>query len=492
MLTLAEGQWTDFLGYVVNLRDQKDIGAVHTLNGRSIFKSLPPECYTKIRTVNPIRSYSRSKFESTNSFYESLASEVGLSGNFLGQFTMGLTLKEKSQNTYDGSVEVAGTSVNIMAVASTAIIKKDCIYGFNFSLSDEITNTFKALPTVNQPELDGSWAKYQDFLNSFGSHVLTHKNYGASVKQFTFSEKVQKYTEKQLNLKSCIDFGLGDKIPFTLGICGGISRDERNSVSELTVTEHTEIRGGTPTTGAELHRNRSDALINKLFKEGMENETVINYEYTPIWNILRSRFQDSEFYPLALNLEQYYRGYLDFGCSSLRPEQVKRRATPLRSSVDDLRLRRFEFSPDSTKENPEYWCVLEREGCHRDEDCKSETSNGVVKSYCYGGTSGCVEYLSSSSESVAPCVTIREKQSGDSREGINQSCYFNETSGTAKCNLEYSRNKAIWSRYSNDFSSPTCSPTITDTVSGSGKAKLENLLWLGYLSGGFYMYIIYI
>ena len=407
MLTAADEDWKKGLGQVVYLNKQKNIGDPNPdASLKSIFKSLPDSCFSKKRVDTT--EYSRSNFNSTSSFYQDLASEIGLSASFYGTFTLGGTLETKTGKKFGGTDEVAGTSVNIISVASAASIEKDCTSGRAISLSNELSDDLRNLPEVSEPELQRSWNLYRTFLRKYGSHVVTRRNYGASIKQFTFSKKELQYHEKQLNVKSCVDFGLGNGIPFTLGVCSETTQEDINSVSGLTVTAYTEIRGGTNLTRGELETNRSDALINKLMKEGREHETPLNCKYTPIWEILQARFiNDPKLHAYALNLEQYYMGYLEFDCSLLEPTDMPRRR---RRSVDNLQLRRFQLSPYSTKENPEYWCVLEREGCHRDEDCKSETSNGVVKTYCYGKTSGCVEYISLSPEMVDKCVGIREKK----------------------------------------------------------------------------------
>ena len=219
-----------------------------------------------------------------------------------------------------------------------------------YSLSDDLVTAFKNLPNISRPELLSSWNKYHDFLKTYGSHVVTLKNYGASLKHWTFSKKEHQYSEEQLNIRSCLDFGIST---FVLGVCGGISEANKKSVTNLFMSSKTEIRGGRHETGTKLRQNRSNDLINQLLNEGRQNETPLNYQYTPIWEILRSRFsRDSNSYPAALNLEQYYLGYLDFGCSLQTPDMRSRRSVHsmrLPRSVDDIQLRRFEANRYSTK-----------------------------------------------------------------------------------------------------------------------------------------------
>ena len=174
-------------------------------------------------------------------------------------------------------------------------------------------------------------------------------------------------------------------------------------------------------------------------------ETPVKYKYTPIWDILRLKYHsDPQRYALALNLEQFYMGFLDFGCSMLE--------------TNDLQLRRFQFSRYSTIQVPDYICVLEREGCHKDEDCHA-THEGY-QSHCHGST--CVEHRPPPFGIKAEGAEIRTEKKGRSSEGINQSCFYHKAKG--KCNLDFSQNKTIWDGTDHSKPSPT-GPSASGTES---------------------------
>ena len=124
MPTAADEEWKKTLGEGFYL-PKVNIGSPSVTDGTSIFKSLPDTCFNKTKKDTEITD-SRSVFESTKSFYEYVSSESGLSGSYIGKFTFGTTLKETSENKFNGTEEVTGTSINIMTHISTAYIKKDC------------------------------------------------------------------------------------------------------------------------------------------------------------------------------------------------------------------------------------------------------------------------------------------------------------------------------------------------------------------------------
>ena len=187
-----------------------------------------------------------------------------------------------------------------------------------------------------------------------------------------------------------------------------------------------ELRGASDVTRNLLlnSRNRTNELITKFLNEGRDLETAFNYNYEEIWDILQMKLKPTDRkFVRARNLEQYYKGYRDFGCTLIE--------------VRGLKLRRFQFK--SIKENQNYVCVLEREGCHSDADCNKGLG---FQTFCYGPT--CVEHLPPHHGSKAENAGIRTAQRGKRSEGINQSCYYSIITGQAKCNLVWSEDKIIW------------------------------------------------
>ena len=184
------------------------------------------------------------------------------------------------------------------------------------------------------------------------------------------------YSQEQINKRSCVDFAGGIAYNGSeIKACVGITEDQVEDAKGLDILSKLEIRGGSEETRNLLLSKRSDQLITRFLNEGRDMETPIKDKYTAIWDIIKRKYSSHKnITAIALNMEQYYLGYLDFGCSLLE--------------AATLQLRRMELSPHSTKEIPNYRCVLEREGCHKDSDCKTGVG---FESNCDGQT--CVEHL---------------------------------------------------------------------------------------------------
>ena len=223
--------WSEPLGKGFYLPGE-EIGMPH-LGGSSIFKTLPNSCFHK--TTDRSTTNQRSIFDNTRSFYSSVSTDAGLAVTLMGKFTMGFTLATKTRSLSSGETQIAGTSIDIWNHVSTAIIDKDCMTGSGTSLSDNLINSLNALHNVERPEVATSWTKYQHFLHAYGSHVVTHTFYGASIKQWTFSRKEEKYTQEQMNIRSCADFA-GTTTVCNLNIssaCIDITQDQVEAVKDL-------------------------------------------------------------------------------------------------------------------------------------------------------------------------------------------------------------------------------------------------------------------
>ena len=421
ILTMVQSDWKDPLGKGFYLPNE-EIG-VTLKGGKSIFGKLPENCFHK--KPDPTSVNDGTIFENTKSFYRTLSTDSGLSFNYIGKFTMGATLSVKTKQLSAGSVKVSGTSINIYNHVSTAILDKDCMTRSN--LSNELMKDLTALPKrVLYPALVTSWSKYDTFLKKYGSHIVTHTYYGASIKHWTFAKKTEAYTEDQLKIKSCADFGVVGGVA-KIEACTGISKTEVEKVKKLDMKSKLELRGGKRNTQNLLLKNRSDALITQFLNEGKELETRIKDKYTAIWEIMKWKYfsSNSTLYAIALNLEQYYMGFKEFGCSPIEKRGKQ--------------LRRFEFSPYSTEDIPQYRCVLEREGCHKDSDCKTGVG---FESNCDGQT--CVEHFPAPYGFKAERARMLKQKEGNSYEEISQSCDYNFTLKAGKCNSDYFENKVIW------------------------------------------------
>ena len=76
------------------------------------------------------------------------------------------------------------------------------------------------------------------------------------------------------------------------------------------------LLGGSAETRSKLHTNRTKDLIVKFLLEACANKTYqsIRYKYTAVWTLLQSKYIGTEHFDKAINLEYFYKGFLNYGC----------------------------------------------------------------------------------------------------------------------------------------------------------------------------------
>ena len=425
LLPAVAANWKESLGKAYFLPDE-DI-YIPTKAGRAIFKELPEQCFLK-KTVGETHRYNVD-FTNTRSFYNTVSSDSGISINLKGMYTMGFTLGIKTKSVSSGSVDVRGRYTDIYNRVSSGFLNPDCYKGIYDSLTDNILKSIDSLPlTVNKPEVSTSWRKYYDFLKAYGSHIVIRTYFGSRIKQYTFSKMEKQFSKEQLDIRACFDFEGPTKVgKINTSDCFGITKEQVDAVKNLEISSVIDIRGGSDATRNQLQSERSEELITNLLNEARAyNETPIDYTYQEIWDFLRPVFEDDPTrYAKIVNMEQYFMGFLDFGCTLLEG--------------GGLKLRRFELSKHSTTENPDYECVLERNGCHSDDDCHK---GAFFKAFCYGST--CVEHYNPPFGFKAEGAGIRKDKHGGDTEGVNQSCFYQDIPIDGKCDFDRFHDKIIW------------------------------------------------
>ena len=452
-------QWKVPLGRGYYLPDKEIGAALPIYDGVNIFKPLSGTCYVSRDFTSTVDD--RSYFENIDTFYESISSDSDIDIKFKGVFTMGFTLKRKTNNQFGGSSEVIGTSINNWKYVRAGSINKDCIEGIQHDLTQEIIDSVDGLPAVvNNAEKETTWTKYEDFLKIYGTHVVKETYFGAGYKFWTFARSDNRYTHRQMEIKSCLDFQQSSFGNLNISACSRFSNEEAESVKNLNVASHLETLGGSDKTKNQLGKYRTKGLINKLLHEATL-EMPIQFKYTPIWEILRHKFTgNTERYAKAVALQKYFEGFLDFGCEYLP------------TNAQGLPLRKFTFSNEHSNENPDFWCVLEREGCHNDTDCHLSGQ----EAYCYGST--CVEHFPALFGYKAMSAEHRTHKSGKGDEGINDSCKYQANPKAAKCDLEFSDMKVLWHKKPINTRPP---------ASGTGTFEFDKLGYvlvsIGYICG---------
>ena len=137
------------------------------------------------------------------------------------------------------------------------------------------------------------------------------------------------------------------------------------------------VLGGNVDTRNKLlyQATRSAEQIQKLLNEAIVSPSSIKHTFYAIWKVLQTRFQyGSPNHVRGLNLEYYYLGFLNYGCTFIASGGVQ--------------IQKFDYTKSSMKTSPEFECSLAKEGCHSDDDCHYKP----IWCSCYGNS--CVRYKS--------------------------------------------------------------------------------------------------
>ena len=208
--------------------------------------------------------------------------------------------------------------------------------------------------------------------------------------------------------------------------CSGVTKEDISKLYNRKMTTSITVRGGTVDTRNRLVYERSNDLLLQFLAEGQTHATPIEYTLTPIWQVLRGQnyvlAENRNAGVQAVNLQFYYDGYLNFGCSLIAGKRGPE-------------LQKFHLAPHSTSSDPVYQCSLAPSGCHSDEDCHCR---GCDKCRCYGDS--CIVYRATKQGSkmrltAVPNYDKKLKENGCGRKFWLVKCF---------CNSESTRRRVIF------------------------------------------------
>nr|CDY80179.1 COMPC8a-2_CRAME [Crateromorpha meyeri] len=326
------------------------------LGGQTLLE-LTTDCWKCVRDE---ATYQKTDvYANTERFYRSITSSTTLSPKLETDFTLGITLDISSNGISGGERNLTGVSLNDYATSLTCYLESVCVS--KSKLNSDFQKDFEALPpNIKNPWLHTEWEEYAAFYNKYGSHFITDVSYGARFYQHAFSDAKMSYTSRNLTVRACAALAG----PAGIGIlkieaCEGITKQEIDSVSSLSIYTLLVIRGGTAKTRAELYKNRTVEGIAKFMSEANATEMPIKYSFMPIWSLLQLRYLGTEHFAKARNIAAYYLGFANYGCE-------------YESAMDNnvfQYYQRFEYTPDCNASIPTFQCVIAPEGCHADTDC---------------------------------------------------------------------------------------------------------------------------
>ena len=190
------------------------------------------------------------------------------------------------------------------------------------------------------------------------------------------------------------------------------------------IWQSTEALMKEETNSAALEVKRTSISFSLKVEQCSHRSVLSTWQYGTF--LRGSFFNDTARYTKAMNLQQFYIGYKDFGCSNLQ-------------SGEAVQLRTFDYGRDSTKDLPKFHCILINQGCHSGDDCHIGGAGTVT--YCYGNS--CFEYKDPDFGFKAKSVVPRTSKSGGYSDGVNKSCHY-KAAFKSYCIENYFEKLVIW------------------------------------------------
>ena len=210
-----------------------------------------------------------------------------------------------------------------------------------------------------------------------------------------------------------------------LGTYVDATKEEYEKYKDISTSNYVVVRGGKNETRSKFQTNETRKLVQKLFNDGRTLSSPLSFKYKPVWDILMTKFRNNtESYPIAINIKQYYYGLRDFGCTFQKNGNIKMRSF-------DFRVRKIT--------QPIFQCFLINKGCHRNFDCHIGIAGTVT--YCFG--SSCYDYKSPTFGSKPTNVIICWSKKGSYKEGFNNSCDY-KVGFWGGCDYNYYDRNVIW------------------------------------------------
>ncbi|KAJ7391627.1 hypothetical protein OS493_017324 [Desmophyllum pertusum] len=365
---------TEELGKVINLAKTNLLGDFKEREA-SIFESFPSQCFKKEK-LNSTKSHYE-YYASTKAFYSKLATEAGLDASLQSAYSLRVTLNSVTKSISSHESKVSGISLIVEALTEKIHLVKDCLNDETFKFKKSFMEDLEQLPLeIDEPWQRNSWIAYRRFMEKYGSHVVNSVMRGARMKQMSFAQSSKSYSEREFQVKSCVSLA-GPTSAGKVGVsaCANVSKSESSSASHMSTNDKTIVRGGSDETRSKLLHDKSKELIEKFLNEASMTPSSVQYTFRAVWNILQSRLPSgTPNYVRGVNLQYYYLGFLNYGCSHIKSGGVE--------------IQKFDYTKRSEEMNPEYECSLAKEGCHSDDDCRYKPI------WCSCRGSSCVHYKS--------------------------------------------------------------------------------------------------
>ena len=134
-----------------------------------------------------------------------MATSTGLEVSQESTYSLGVTLNSVTKRTNSKESNLSGISIVVEALVKKLRLSRDCLNDDNHNFKKSFIADLERLPLkINRPWLQNSWRSYHDFLEEYGSHVVTSVLRGSRIKQMSFTRSSKSYSERELQVKACV------------------------------------------------------------------------------------------------------------------------------------------------------------------------------------------------------------------------------------------------------------------------------------------------
>ena len=272
---------------------QLDITQDPSGSGGTSLLNVPVSLESNLVTVNMNTGPATSKFDyftSSKALVDQIATDTNVSVGYTSTwFTANATAKAVTSNKIESTEDLKTLFLqNVRSVGTLQFNEGNVTPDM---LNAQIKAAFEQLPMISDSTSEQYWIPYSDFLDIYGSHVLSALIYGSKVEiRSTVSDSATS-TEDDLKFKACVELEGGDPIEgkFKADGCSGVDTKHTSSDANSSVNSEMKFWGGDASLisavkvpGASGRTSAVDAFMNSA----PQSKSAIKYGYMPIWEVL--------------------------------------------------------------------------------------------------------------------------------------------------------------------------------------------------------------
>lgn len=265
VVQLGAGGATAALGLLVNL-PKTDI--LDNLNsGFTIFTSAPKAITEAHREGHSTTQF----FHNSQQFQRRLANDAGLDVRLA---SLSLSVERSFQTISGFELEVSVAKAFAQALVSITYATEDNLA--SLELRPDFLASFRSLPvTVENEWMGAAWLKFGEFIEAWGTHVITAAFTGATFEAYSSSKSSLAYSSRQMEARACFNAeGLNRGIEG----CAGFSDNEKREAASLQAYDKRFAKGGTAATrNALLTQPVTADAIEAFLNDAAEDETPVRY-----------------------------------------------------------------------------------------------------------------------------------------------------------------------------------------------------------------------